>query len=99
MTAAKVNLQPTHVELDATLRAALQGGSLFIDYTNYRGERAVREIRPVTAPYLGSNEYHPQVQWLVNAVDVERDLERTFALRDVHAWAGTREGLSAAQLS
>ena len=35
-----------------------------IDYTNWRGERKLRKIEPL-ALILGSNEWHPETQWLI----------------------------------
>jgi hypothetical protein len=51
-------------------------------YRNYRGETAARYILPSRIWY-GSTEWHPEPQWLVDALDVERGVERSFALKDV----------------
>jgi hypothetical protein len=60
---------------------------IHIDYTNYRGERAIRLVRPIEGGiYVGTTEHHPEPQWLMRAVDVKRDVERTFAMRDIHAF-------------
>jgi predicted DNA-binding transcriptional regulator YafY len=56
-----------------------------IDYCNYRGERSVRLIEP-RAIRFGSNEWHPEPQWLLEALDVEKVAERTFAMKDIAAW-------------
>jgi hypothetical protein len=56
-----------------------------IRYTNHRGETAVREVRPQRV-WFGATEWHPEPQWLLDAVDVERGVERSFALRDVAAF-------------
>lgn len=73
-----------------TLALAAQ---VYIDYTNYRGERSVRLIEPLPdGLFFGSNEYHPQQQWLLRAVDVEKKALRTFALRDVHGWDVNADG-------
>jgi len=56
-----------------------------IDYTNYRGERSWRRIEPLHL-HFGSNEYHPEPQWLLDAMDVEKRALRSFAMKDVHAW-------------
>ena len=56
-----------------------------IDYTNYRGERAKRLIRPMSICFA-ANEYHPTVQWLIEAVDLEKDAIRTFAMTQIHSW-------------
>lgn len=51
-------------------------------YTNYRGEIAVRRIRPMRV-YFGATEYHPEPQWLVEAMDIDKEAIRIFALRDM----------------
>jgi predicted DNA-binding transcriptional regulator YafY len=56
-----------------------------IDYTNWRGERSVRRIRPVEI-FWGQNDWHPEPQWLMAATDLEKGEPRTFAMRDIHSW-------------
>lgn len=75
-----------------------------IDYTNHRGERAVRTIQP-RAIAFDMTEWHPDQQWLLEAYDVEKGAGRTFAMKDIHGWdvkpgpAGqTVDGMMAAQL-
>jgi hypothetical protein len=66
---------------------------VYVDYTNYRGERTVRLIQPlVDGAYWGSNEFHPTEQWLLRAIDVEKKALRTFAMRDVHGWDVNADG-------
>lgn len=55
---------------------------LVVSYTNHRGETAVRRIIPVRA-WFGVTEWHPEPQWLLDAFDTERKVERSFALRDM----------------
>lgn len=59
--------------------------AVYIDYTNYRGERAWRRIIP-GAIRFDATDWHPGQQWLLDATDVERQAERTFAMKDIHAW-------------
>ena len=54
-----------------------------IDYTNYRGETSTRRIFPVKL-YWGTSPYHLQPQWLLKAIDVEKDLYRDFAVCSIH---------------
>jgi len=54
-------------------------------YTNYRGETALRTIVPERM-YFGSTEWHPEPQWLLEALDLEKGQNRTFAMKDVRAW-------------
>lgn len=59
--------------------------SVTIDYTNYRGERRYYHIMPHRLHY-GATSYHPQPQWLLEAIDEDRRVERTFAMKDIHSW-------------
>ena len=55
------------------------GKSLAVSYTNYRGEGGVRRITPIQL-YWGSNEWHPEPQWLLRAFDHDKQAHRDFAL-------------------
>ncbi len=50
-------------------------------YTNWRGETAMRTIRPLRLRY-DATEWHPEPGWLLTAWDTEKDAERDFALSD-----------------
>ena len=52
-------------------------------YTNYKGETAVRRIVPASIRF-GATEHHPEPQWVVEAFDLDKGAERTFALADFH---------------
>lgn len=56
-----------------------------IDYTNHRNERSVRVINPIRI-YYGSTHWHPEDQWLLAAWDMEKNADRIFAMKNVHAW-------------
>lgn len=56
-----------------------------ICYTNYRGETALRVIVPERI-HFGSTDWHPEPQWLLDALDVEKQATRTFAMKDIRAW-------------
>jgi len=56
-----------------------------IVYTNYKGETRIRSIVP-SRVFFGSTDWHRDPQWLLEAHDVEKNENRTFALRDVRAW-------------
>ena len=60
---------------------------VIIRYTNYRGETADRRIIPIGIRF-GSSEWHPEEQWLLDAFDLERAADRSFALKDVLQWRG-----------
>lgn len=54
-------------------------------YTNYRGETNLRRIIPERI-HFGSTEWHPARQWFLDAIDVEKNATRSFALKDIRAW-------------
>lgn len=56
-----------------------------IDYTNHRGERAMRHIRPGRIFY-GKTEWHPEPQWLLKAWDFDKAAIRDFAMSSIHGW-------------
>lgn len=58
---------------------------VFIDYTNWRGERRERLIIPCFR-WFGSTPYHQTAQWLIDAYDVEKGQMRSFAEKGIHAW-------------
>ena len=56
-----------------------------IIYTNYRGETAQRTIIPI-AIVFGSNEWHNEEQWLLEAFDIDKKANRIFACKDIKEW-------------
>ncbi len=68
-------------------------GNVMIDYTNHAGVRAVREIVPSFDNPMrwGSTEWHPEEQWLLDALDVAKDDLRTFAVANIHGWYPVRD--------
>lgn len=58
---------------------------IIIDYTNWKGERSNRTILPIRI-YWGSNEWHQEEQWLLEAHDLEKQEPRNFAMKDIHSW-------------
>lgn len=58
-----------------------------IDYTNWRGKRGMRRIIPIRVAFE-NNEYHPETQWLLEAVDLnDADHKiKTFAMKGIHSW-------------
>lgn len=56
-----------------------------IIYTNWRGETAERTITPISI-WFGHTEWHKEDQWLLKAIDTEKDAERDFALKDIKEW-------------
>ena len=54
-------------------------------YTNYRGETAIRKIIPKKI-WFGSTDWHPGEQWLLDAEDLEKKADRSFAMKDIKSW-------------
>ncbi|MGE0190448.1 MAG: hypothetical protein AB7T63_00255 [Planctomycetota bacterium] len=70
---------------DAVLESPLQleRGEvvLVVIYKNWRGETSIRRIKP-HGIWFGTTQWHPHPQWLLNAFDLEKQAERSFALSD-----------------
>ncbi len=56
-----------------------------LDYTNWRDDRSLRLVTPHDISY-GTNEWHREPQWLMQAFDHDKNSMRTFALKDIHSW-------------
>ena len=67
------------------LQPELVARAVIIDYTNHRGERSERRIRP-GGMWYGVTEWHHDPQWLVDAIDLDKSESRTFAMKDIHSW-------------
>lgn len=66
------------------LIVALQRGkTVEILYKNHRGETGKRQIIPECL-WLGTTEWHPRRQWLLDAWDVGKQDRRSFALSEIH---------------
>jgi predicted DNA-binding transcriptional regulator YafY len=53
-----------------------------IRYRNYKGETAVRRINPGHI-WFGATSWHPEPQWLLEAIDLDKGAERSFAMSDI----------------
>jgi predicted DNA-binding transcriptional regulator YafY len=51
-------------------------------YKNWRGETSRRIAIPIGL-WFGRTDWHPNDQWFMKALDVEKDEERDFALVDM----------------
>ncbi len=67
-------------ERDAAV-AEPHGEAITFAYTNWRGETAIRTVLPARI-FWGANEWHPEPQWLMRALDVDRGEPRDFALKE-----------------
>lgn len=54
-------------------------------YRNWKGEIAWRWVAPRLVRW-GATEFHPEPQWLLEAYDLDKGADRTFALKDVRQW-------------
>lgn len=59
--------------------------AVVIDYTNWKNERRIRHIRPLSLRF-GSSEWHEGAQWLLRGVEIEVGSTRDFAMKDIHSW-------------
>jgi predicted DNA-binding transcriptional regulator YafY len=58
------------------------GQTISFGYTNWQGRTGIRTACVIRLVY-GSTEWHPEPQWLLEAMDTERNVVRLFALRDI----------------
>ena len=54
-------------------------------YKNHRGETSIRLVRPIMIAF-GATEFHPDPQWLLHGWDLNKEAERTFAMKDIKDW-------------
>ena len=55
---------------------------LKFEYVNWEGKKAIREVEPIEIWY-GKTEWHKKDGWLLKAIDVKKQAERDFALKDI----------------
>lgn len=55
---------------------------LVFEYTNWEGKIAIRRVKPIGIWY-GKTEWHPKEQWLLKAIDLDKEEERNFAIKDI----------------
>lgn len=79
--AAQAKLAELGEAYDAAPGVAEAAPPVTLTYTNWRGETAERTILPQRL-WFGATEWHPEPQWLLTAIDVEKGAERDFALKD-----------------
>lgn len=62
---AKVTLKPALIEFE---------------YTNYRGEESYRRVVALGVEFRAS-DWHPEQQWLMRALDLDKNENRDFAMK------------------
>ena len=65
--------------------ATPEGEPVVIVYTNYRGEVGRRRILPGRI-WFGATTWHPDDQWHLDALDLDKGELRSFVLADIHEW-------------
>lgn len=63
-----------------------------IDYTNWRGERRERHVRPIGIQFT-CTEHHPEKQWLMWGLEKKDNEEvlRAYAMVNIHGYRGMDE--------
>lgn len=54
-------------------------------YTNYKGKTSIRKVIPKEITFT-HNEWHKEDQWLMLAFDIDKQADRTFAMKDIKCW-------------
>lgn len=52
------------------------------DYVNWKGEKEFMKVE-VGEFYYGTNEYHKEPQWLMEAYDLNKQVHRMFAMKNM----------------
>lgn len=63
---------------------------LRFQYRNHRGETRWRVVAPI-GTYFGVSEYYREPTWLLEAIDLERGVIRTFAYSNIVRWRRVRQ--------
>jgi hypothetical protein len=65
------------------LTSGAETPALTFPYTNWRGEFSVRRVLPIRV-WFGSTDWHPEPQWLLRALDLDKGGERDFAFSQIN---------------
>lgn len=63
------------------MREAAKAHAVTFCYTNWRGETATRRAVPIGLAWRAT-EHHPEPQWIMRALDLDKNAPRDFALKD-----------------
>jgi hypothetical protein len=55
------------------------GAPVHFEYTNHRGRTATRSVLPLSI-FFGTTEWHPDLQWFLRALDIDKHEHRCFPL-------------------
>lgn len=64
---------------------------LQFNYRNHTGKYRIRKAIPKSIQFT-KTEWHPEMQWILLAYDVEKKADRSFALKDCDFYNPTMEG-------
>ncbi len=73
-----------HHELVASLIKTTK--FVYIRYKNYQGKIANRRILPKKF-WFGATRWHSEKQYLLDALDMDKNQQRSFAMKDILAWS------------
>jgi len=59
-------------------------------YKNYKGDVAYRTIIPKSIDFTAT-EWHPREQWILTALDLDKNADRGFAISDIKEWIPSPE--------
>ena len=54
-------------------------------YKNWKGKTSYRNIIPMKIEFK-STEWHKEEQWILEALDVDKNETRGFAIKDIKEW-------------
>lgn len=57
--------------------------TVYIDYTNWRGERSVRRVTPIRWAFEACKPWYPNTCWLMYAYDEDRKANRVFEMSTI----------------
>jgi predicted DNA-binding transcriptional regulator YafY len=61
------------------------GRDVTFTYTNWKGETRERRVLPSQLAFT-SSKWHPEMQWILIAIDLEKKTYREFAMKDIKDW-------------
>ncbi|WP_201712564.1 hypothetical protein [Acidiphilium sp. C61] len=81
---AVLGMEPSHSgeRLDPGMLEHQEDLRVGFVYRNWRGELAERRVE-IRGLWYGSTEWHPEPQWFLKAIDLDKHVSRDFALRDI----------------
>jgi len=56
--------------------------ALKFKYKNWENKIAIRTVRPIKI-WFGKTQWHPKEGWLLKALDLDKNEERDFSVKDI----------------